>query len=419
MKGENGTSSAPRHWEELDSLRGLAALAVFLGHFAAVFLPATVFGKGGHFAWETWFASTPLYLTVSGHAAVCLFFILSGFVLSVRYLVPGRKMQGRELLASVLKRPVRLGGIVLVTATIGLLCWWQGLFANQETAARLESSWLGYFWSRPPTSSDTLRLLTGPFFHGTHFNPPLWTIAVELYGSFMVFGLAWLLGRVGRWRWPLMVALVILLGRLPKWLASWGYQSDSIQAGHWGLIQGFIFGLMAAQLWHHRGWLQRLWQKRSIRWLWIIVALICMSYPHYASPQETWYAYLPRLTSKLAGGYPMLGAILLFLAVLCGWGRPLLLTRPLRYLGKYSYALYGCHFLILATVSCHLFLALDRLQWSYSTIVPVVFLATVMATAAATWLLHHAVDVPSIHIANWLGNWIRQRSTSAPANHGQ
>jgi peptidoglycan/LPS O-acetylase OafA/YrhL len=65
-------------FKSLDSLRGLAALAVVL-HHCLLTLPASAYGRGG-LAWL--FSATPMRLLVDGPGAVLLFFVLSGFVLA-------------------------------------------------------------------------------------------------------------------------------------------------------------------------------------------------------------------------------------------------------------------------------------------------------------------------------------------------
>ena len=65
-------------FRSLDSLRGLAALAVVF-HHCLLTLPASAFCRG-EIAW--WFAVTPLRLLIDGPGAVLLFFVLSGFVLA-------------------------------------------------------------------------------------------------------------------------------------------------------------------------------------------------------------------------------------------------------------------------------------------------------------------------------------------------
>jgi hypothetical protein len=69
---------------------------------------------------------------------------------------------------------------------------------------------------------------------------------------------------------------------------------------------------------------------------WIAVALVLGSVPQYAPLEGSWCAHLSRLTPKMGGGYPMIGAIMLFLAVLGGtWRR---MFRPWLALGGVSYA---------------------------------------------------------------------------------
>lgn len=62
--------------EYLDSVRGLAALSVIAGHFIASYgLPQMI----------AFFSKTPLALFINGAGAVSLFFILSGYVLSIKF----------------------------------------------------------------------------------------------------------------------------------------------------------------------------------------------------------------------------------------------------------------------------------------------------------------------------------------------
>src|SRR2546430_6654006 len=74
-----------RHYEELDSLRGLAAITVLVGHYLNPFLvqsgPYAGVGRAVQLA-----RKTPLFGLFAGHEAVMLFFVLSGFVLSLKFL---------------------------------------------------------------------------------------------------------------------------------------------------------------------------------------------------------------------------------------------------------------------------------------------------------------------------------------------
>ncbi len=65
----------PRRFYELDSLRGVAALTVVLHHFSRI-CPEN---------FTHLLIRTPLRLLLAGDQAVILFFLLSGFVLTLPY----------------------------------------------------------------------------------------------------------------------------------------------------------------------------------------------------------------------------------------------------------------------------------------------------------------------------------------------
>lgn len=74
-----------RHrYRQLDSLRGLAALTVFIGHCAGVKINMGV---------QNAVYPTPLGVLFNGNAAVVFFFVLSGFVLSLPFVNGNRPLK--------------------------------------------------------------------------------------------------------------------------------------------------------------------------------------------------------------------------------------------------------------------------------------------------------------------------------------
>ena len=67
----------------LDSMRFIAALCVFLNHFWASY--------GQHDFLPEWLWLSPLTFLIDGHAAVSIFFVLSGYVLVLGFFQPAPK----------------------------------------------------------------------------------------------------------------------------------------------------------------------------------------------------------------------------------------------------------------------------------------------------------------------------------------
>lgn len=63
-------------FDQIDSIRGLAALSVVISHLSLVIPNVYIVQK---------LKNTPLHIFWAGHEAVILFFILSGFVLALPY----------------------------------------------------------------------------------------------------------------------------------------------------------------------------------------------------------------------------------------------------------------------------------------------------------------------------------------------
>lgn len=161
----------------LEGLRGLACLIVVLDHCVNSFLPEARFTNfDGRFSGiYRMIASSPLNFIYSGATPVLLFFILSGFVLSKKFIETG---DGKILVRGSMKRYFRLLGPVLTSslamyvsikyaASIGMLD------ASQYTLSNtLYQSFIGAF-------IDTKPLI----------NSPLWTMRFEFIGSLIVFAL--------------------------------------------------------------------------------------------------------------------------------------------------------------------------------------------------------------------------------------
>lgn len=379
--------------EHLDGLRGLAATVVVFCHFAwSLFPHAIVAGKAPlHGGWEPAFLNPPLGVLLSGYFAVCLFFLLSGYVLALPLLQKG--LPWREIVVASAKRPFRLAGIVLATNFISWLLWRHGLYLNHEVAEVTGSGWLAYYWSSPAPLPGVFahQLITTPFETATACNPPLWTIKRELLGSFLVYGIL-LAGRTRLLRWGILAVV------------SWWFAGNFFQC--------FIIGVMIADMQCWRGWPQLL--ARFSPWgsgFLILITVVCGSYPKYAMSYtpghpDPWWLFSPRLP-WLGGGWPMVGALAVFLLALHSpMARYFFTRRPLLFLGKVSYSLYGIHFIIVGSLMSWIFLAVLPVC-GYLVSALLAFLTLAAVTLVCAKLLGETVDNFSIYLAKLVGTHVR------------
>ncbi|MEM9256556.1 MAG: acyltransferase [Pseudomonadota bacterium] len=370
----------------LDALRGIAGLVVVLVHFLSAFYPYSIFGLQGSYqqlqAWEDLFFYPPIGLIVAGNPAVCLFFILSGYVLSYSHL--GRSGRASRLIAAIIKRPIRLGGLVWATIIISALIWHLGWYFNSEVAGLSNSRpWFSFYWYGPFDFHGFLMdFFTSSFSRGWWYNAPLWTVEIELYGSILVYLFLLLFCNL-RYRWLLCLALII--------------------ATSTSYYQGFWIGMMIADLVKH----QRLPVGTRV-WLPLILFALATFFacdPHFVTPDfrstGTMYGFLPS-DHGLDTGYSMLSATLLFLSVVMSVQLQRTLKHPiLQYYGRISYALYVVHFIILGSLSSWMFLQIHQ-YLSYGTSFVIVFVVSVAIITGVAELGTRWVDDPSIKISHYL-----------------
>jgi peptidoglycan/LPS O-acetylase OafA/YrhL len=177
----------------LEAFRGLAAMVVVVHHFLLAFTPITS-GYLSQYRDQTSLAGGAHFAFVNGRAAVVFFFVMSGFVLTQRYLQLGHD---RLLYVAFLKRWPRLFMPVFVSCVIASLLWKLDAYYFFEAGQRSNSSWLSTLGFGNAPKGNELGLVKASteslsvFFNGvSHFNSVLWTMQPELAGSFLVMALA-------------------------------------------------------------------------------------------------------------------------------------------------------------------------------------------------------------------------------------
>jgi peptidoglycan/LPS O-acetylase OafA/YrhL len=191
----------------LDGLRGWAAVVVLLHHVFIDGLPANAF-----------MADRALWAKVfffNGTLAVSVFFVISGFSLSMRYLETGNGgALGRIAAGRYLRLAVPIVAICAVTYALMV----SGLIppAAQRPAP------LDQFLDFTPTIERLLRFSLWNVFvaysDAETYDPPLWTMTYEFFGSFMVFAVVAAL-RPSRLRTVILGLLFVALAAMQTYFA--------------------------------------------------------------------------------------------------------------------------------------------------------------------------------------------------------
>jgi peptidoglycan/LPS O-acetylase OafA/YrhL len=330
-KAADGASKRSR-LEALDGLRGLAAVVVF-AHHAMVLLYGPLAGINEH----NWPVRPQLALEVLQHApvawvfngtfAVSFFFVLSGFVLT---RAMGPAPQPARIARLVTARFMRLLPLVILGTLVGylgfdlavhqldkLLC-----LTGNDSRAYIHPSLLQNHGMLAAIKQAFLLIWRGSAAEYL-FDPPLWSIGVELKGSLLVYLLAGAFAQTPRANAKYWVGIplgVCLIGASSlSFLAGMFVAERSRERGDIILAVPrplVIAGAFAALIWASvHPWDRHLWL------------------PLPFNPPELLDSLISTLCSVL------LMAAGLQLATL----RKILSSSPIQYLGHASYGLYIIH----------------------------------------------------------------------------
>lgn len=342
----------------LNGLRGVAAVMVFQHHifgWLGVMLTEHFhgFGEGGRY----YFISLPgiRLLYCGGGAAVCTFFVLSGFVVvqsALRLQQSGRRRQVyHTLVSAAVRRPVRLY----------LPCWIIGF-------ARVFIKHIPLFhqafnqWGSATEPDVTQELRRYVFDTLAYFQPfrdhdfnsgtytygiVMWTIPIELKGSIMVYA---------------MIGAIYALGLSPAVsICLLAITAAVMLVAGWWAMACFTGGLtLAVARCHELDVFEHLSNvkasgPRISKILVLIIALYLLSQPNLDGHPETslntfgWHflsTLIPRTytDTNFFRFWVSLGAVLLvWISFHLPWLQRFFRTRPLQYLGKVSFMLYLIH----------------------------------------------------------------------------
>ncbi|MEK6302019.1 MAG: acyltransferase [Acidobacteriota bacterium] len=366
-----------RRFVELDSLRGLAALAVVINHHLNV-LPQ-IFDQSVY-ARNDWVVAalkyTPLHAFWGGHEAVIFFFVISGFVLALPYFK--RELHYKPF---ILKRICRIYLPYIVAVSVALLA---DVLVSRGAIAEL-SSWFNGAWTQAITPKMLINhaLLIGSFSNG-ELDPVLWSLVHEMRVSLVFPVVVFVVTRFW-WRRSLAVAVAVTLVAFVLAFAIYrgtGISSDVPATLHYMAM--FIIGALLAK--HHDALTTRFNRfQRTTKWLVLSGAILAYTYRWWFLPHQR------VLHFDIFNDWAATAGVSVFIVCALASAKVsrLLHTRPLLFLGRISYSLYLYHAIVLLA-ALHLLFGLLPLT--------VIYAMSLIATILVSTAMYRLVEVPSIEI---------------------
>jgi peptidoglycan/LPS O-acetylase OafA/YrhL len=383
----------------LDGLRGIAAINVMIMHFFIILVPAMIYSDRmpSHLGnLEQIFSSTPLGLIGAGNFSVCIFFVLSGYVLTQKYFKTKDK---KIIISSAVRRYLRLFVPVLAATVLSFFLASTGVFHYYiETVAISGNNNYANYWTFTPDIVDAVKqAVWGTFFAGNDtYNPVLWTMAVEFYGSMLVFAMAFLFG-LQRTRWTFYLAAAVLFFNT-YYLA-------------------FIIGMTFADMFNSKTSGFKTGNKAILSVI-LFSGLFLGAYPVGTVTNDSLYGFLnnglfqtPKLTYHIMGA-----GMIMYVLLNSQWLQKVFSSPVPVFLGKISYSLYLIHFLVISSFTCALFLALHSIL-PYITAVLISCALSMLLIIPLSYLFYRYIDLAGVRLSKVFYNWVVNLFIPGGAGH--
>jgi peptidoglycan/LPS O-acetylase OafA/YrhL len=358
--------------EHLDSLRGLASISVVLSHFFIAY-GLDVSNKIVNFS--------PLHFFYDGFAAVSLFFVLSGFVLSLSL----NRNPDIRINNFFTKRLFRIMPSYLFVLGLSIL-----LYFNFEVIKTIPQStnWINEFWTKP---LDFYNILKQIIFIQPQNSAKLvfqnWTLNIEMLFSFLIPFLYIIIKKTKLYTFFIFNLVLLVFFNVPIF------------------ILHFSLGIILAV---HRDYITYnfIKYKNKFRILLILTTIFFFTY-RYTVPMYYYYFYRKfnflnndNLIWLITG----FGSFLLLLYCLSSEFLIKLLNKNFfKLLGKYSYSIYLIHSVVLIYLIPKFILLLNNFKiYNKYIVLSFALIILLFTTFVFSSLLTKLIEIPFVNYGNKL-----------------
>lgn len=354
----------------IDSLKGIACVIVFVSHFWLTF-GYTCIGL------NEIVTIRPFNILVNGNYAVCLFLIISAYVISKPiYLAKDFKRVQKTLL----KRYPRLMLPVFFSSLFAYVLYSTMGYFNQQAGEVLKNEWLMGKYNSPLTIKELiLTSFIKVWCNGdASFNAPFWMLQILFFGTFLTVIITMMTAVQKKYGILILTMLICV----------YIYISE--------VYLCFILGTLLAYLgsrndiWKH--------QKKNNCHLGInIILMVCaICLPGYAKEIINIVSYIIPNDSFVCDTkfYNIVGSFLLIFSLMGmeGVKHCLESSKILDKVKEVSFSIYLVHWPIICSFSCFLYLSLQGTNYKKSVICTVVFLCTTVIVALVSKIFYTVVE---------------------------
>lgn len=366
--------------EYLDSVRGLAALSVIAGHYTASYgIPQTV----------AFISKTPLAFLINGTGAVSLFFILSGYVLSVKFFSSNSKLEASQFsfLQFSISRIFRI--YPLFFAALLLSYFARNYIDTSFITIPQETSYSERLWSQLYTLKrfilESLLIIRIPKDAGLRLLPQDWSLTIEILLSLCVP----LLAIFCRWRARTFIVF-------------------SIFALYFLRINQYFFEfILGVFLAYYTPLLIQKWSRvnkfTKIACLFFGIILYTSAY--------TFPSLLIRYLDFTFFNITSWGSFFILTSVICSERLQKILNHSvLRFLGKISFGLYLFHYIIILAIVPFFIKYLNTMGLdNIPSIKIITFSFVIIATSILSYVMYYLVERTFIKVGRNINSMLTSK----------
>lgn len=385
--------------ESLDSLRGIASLIVVIFHSLISFI--LFYNANYDNVFETdslaLFTLSPLRVLWAGNEAVLLFFVLSGFVLSI----PVFKGKNQIYTAYLTKRFFRIYFPYIIVVTVSVVL--ATLFRGYNNVEGLSSIYYGRWDNDPSLESILGYIFMIPI--DTNANGVVWTLFHEMRISIVLPIFLFIIYKFKFIKSFVLTMSISVFAFVFFYVLNVIVHNDTLSiifddfsmSAYYSIF--FVFGAFLSRYREQISFISRKqwWIKLGL----FILSLLLINNRWMLLPLNLDITMIENAISAI-------GILIIFALVLNStFANKLLTSKPLLWLGKVSFSLYLVHIPVIMLTTIFL-----------GKIVPIemAFLVAIILSLPVAGLTYMLVEVPAIKIGKTMSNKITKKKLVDESN---